>query len=75
MDYIELRGEEEAECFVATLRQAGIRSHAQMEMGDGWIADIYDTDHLHAILVKTELVNLGKKRILLKISGRRDDSN
>lgn len=70
MDYIELHGEEEAECVVATLRQAGIRNHAQMEMGEGWIADIYDTDHLHAILVKTELVHLGKRRILLKISGR-----
>lgn len=75
MDYIELRGEEEAECVVATLKQAGIRNHAQMEMGEGWVADIYDTDHLHAVLVKTDKVYQGKKRILLKISGRHGNNN
>ena len=64
--------EEEAEDFVATLEQAGIRSHTTTELGSDAIIDTYENDRLHSEVWR--MLNSGRQQISLTMRGRRQRS-
>jgi hypothetical protein len=64
--------EEEAEDFVATLKQAGIREHTTTELGSDAIIDIYENDRLHSEVWR--MLKSGGQRISLTMRGRRQRS-
>lgn len=67
--HIELT-EEEAEDYVATLQQAGLRVHTTTELGEEAVVDIYENDRLHSEVWRMLRID-GKPRISLTVRGRR----
>jgi len=61
--------EEEAEDFVATLKQAGIRGHTTTELGSDAIIDTYENDRLHTEVWR--MLKSGRQRISLTMRGHR----
>lgn len=66
--YLELT-EHDVDCFIETLKQAGIRQHSHLSLG-GLIADVYDNDLLHTEVIRVE--TNGKRRVSLKVTGRKN---
>jgi hypothetical protein len=62
--------EEDANCFIETLKQAGVREHSRLSFDDGRVADIYDNDLLHTEVIRSE--TNGRKQVWLKVSGRKN---
>lgn len=65
--------EHDAECFIETLKQAGIRQHSHISLGGGLIADVYDNDLLHTEFFRVE--TNGKLRVSMKLSGKKNGTS
>ncbi len=66
--------EEEAQDYVSTLEQAGIRVHTTTELGEKAIVDIYENDRLHSEVWRVLKMD-GTPRISLTIRGRRGNGS